>query len=228
MVAAPASASSLTASRTCTAPRGGGPGSPAAPAAARTRAHAHTFEHDATAAAAVRRERPRHLVEALLDVRDGVHRKLNRVDGLVRQPLNSACARACVSVSVCVHSKITHDKARNAGGRVCARTEWKSLPVHFMCHVRAPAVPMQGCESAESTQITGPPRMWESRPAAMSPSTPTPGCIQQHASNTHTQSAARVSERRQWLNGGRQRQGTCGNRSCKGTALQSPLLAPPH
>ena len=48
------------------------------------------------------------------------------------------------------------------------RPEWKSLPVAFRCHVIEPAVPMHGCESAQSTQITGPPRMPSIFPLAIS------------------------------------------------------------
>ena len=36
------------------------------------------------------------------------------------------------------------------------RPEWNSFPVALRCHVTEPAVPMQGCESATSTQKTGP------------------------------------------------------------------------
>mmetsp|Transcript_18197 Transcript_18197/g.39080 ORF Transcript_18197/g.39080 Transcript_18197/m.39080 type:complete len:201 (-) Transcript_18197:143-745(-) len=50
--------------------------------------------------------------------------------------------------------------------------EWKSLPVALRCQVREPAVPMHGCESAQSTQMTGPFLIRSSLPVAINSSMP--------------------------------------------------------
>ena len=55
------------------------------------------------------------------------------------------------------------------------RPEWNKCPTALRCHMMAPAVPMHGSESAQSTHRTGPFFKWSRRPADMRPSTPTPG-----------------------------------------------------
>mmetsp|Transcript_31555 Transcript_31555/g.84443 ORF Transcript_31555/g.84443 Transcript_31555/m.84443 type:complete len:211 (-) Transcript_31555:73-705(-) len=56
----------------------------------------------------------------------------------------------------------------------CGSPEWKSLPVALSCHAHIPAVPTQGCLSAESTQKTGPFLRWAIMPRLTSSSTPMP------------------------------------------------------